>query len=270
MIWLLKKFGFFAGLVLTLLGIIFVPANMLEIEEAFRVWGGFLTVSVREGLLSSLCAICLARLLYLDLRRGLNDSDWLPVRKKLRIGLKLLFNRDARIAEFKKFTSDAGVVAFRAGKLAENALNSVNWEPVSKLPPPPYEAAILDHPGGGPSLDSIYRSTLINKEFEICDRLREPSSYYPPYSAVWAESVETRLASARRQAYENLSGWPAIEEHRFFPSETARNKWRELRCEVDEANKLLQEMQTDLIKIQNAWPNALSEDLKSRIPFSLQ
>lgn len=139
MFWVFRKFGYLIGLVLALLGALYLPADFLERENALRVAQKTLTVGNREIILAVICALALLRLGYLDLRRALNDPHWPPVRHKLRQALAAVFKRERRIAEIRNVAEHPLMLEVLESAIARELLEKLDWGDVEHPPILPKE-----------------------------------------------------------------------------------------------------------------------------------
>ncbi len=122
MLWLFRKFYWALGLGMMFLGLVFLPADFRESQNALKAWERVFTVSNREILLAGLCILALIRLAYMDFRRSLNDPDWPDMRVRLAHLLGILFRSDQRQAALKQYTTAKNVA--RLG-LAETRLKEM-------------------------------------------------------------------------------------------------------------------------------------------------
>jgi len=261
MIWIIKKFGLLLSLIAAFVGVLFLPADFLDAENAIRVWRRVFTVGNREILLAVICAVCLLRLAYLDMRRSLNDKDWPPVRTKLREFLAAVFQQDARVAEIKLIADDTTVQAFRTSALAKKLLHDTNWEPIP-LPRLP-DATSAEQYKGRP-LAGDYMSIIMPRDrpgqkvdsvFEILGHgLREPQhAELLAHLRQKQETYRQRIHAAGQRALDNKQEWFRVEEGRVFMDEHDRARWHKVRHETMATNTVMDQLKHDLEELERGW-----------------
>jgi len=258
MLWLAKKFLWSISTASALVGLLFIAADFQDREHAFDALGRVLTVSNREILLFFLCSVCVARLLYLDLKRSINDQDWPPVSRKIYDLLKVVFRRDARIAKLKLITDDSAVIAYKKALLAEHVLATADLSHISQMRPPSSVPPPSDFAG-----DS-FGQHLENHERRISDRASWLIMNIGIGSDIYFRKVYERLKLARERAYEDRASWPGIENGGYFSSEWERNKFHELHAQTKEINRIIDEFRQSLEETRN-WHHAVDEETRRRL-----
>ena len=178
---------------------------------------------------------------------------------------RILFKKDARLAEFKKFTDDEAVIAYKKALLAKKLLETASFDHISQMPPP-----------GSPSPDEaeitakmrmqVYREAAMHHEEVIKNAARRLCSFAGPVDNANLEaSVKKRLEVAKSSAYLAKSYWPEFENGGHFDSEAEQNRFHELRCETDEISKIIDELQASLKGVEGAWFKAIDGDTRYQL-----
>lgn len=259
MVWLISKFGWLTGLALALVGVLFLPADFLDAQQAVSVWTRVFTVGNREILLIIICVMCLLRLWYMDTHRALNDQDWPPIRDRVYSFLTVLFHGTFREAKFQKIASDDGAIAYKKALLAEHVLKTGNFDPIPQMRPPHRDPPPPDFTG-----DS-FGEHLQNQSMRVNDRVGWLTMQVGASDQQFQERIQSRMKGARERAYADRAAWDQAEEGGYFASDWARNRFHELRFETEEANRIVAEFKQQLESQKDNWHQAIDEDTRRRL-----
>jgi hypothetical protein len=258
-LWVLRKFGWLIALATALLGIVYLPADFLEREEAYKVLFRTFTVGNREILLAILCGLCLGRLLYLDMRRALNEADWPPMKQRLIRGLSFLFRRDFRLAQFKAVTDDTLI---RAAWLSIQAERIKREFPLLNIQAPPLPTArspedytrVMDRHSYWITTDAV------GEALDLILRIVTRTIQRDPDIQALKASYRASLGEVAMRAEASRPNWHLFENSAVFPDEKIRLLWHVRREEASLANSLIERLKSRLSQLSSSWKAVIPDE----------
>ncbi len=164
---------------------------------------------------------------------------------------KFLFKKDFRLAELQKFVGDELILAVKFAIEAERALQKIDWTPI---PDPANPPNIRPHPED-PTLIQFFEERLRSDNGDPIQRLLVISDVWEGNDdqVGLISKLQQRVFSAEKNCDHSAQKWASYDAGYDFLEGQFLEKWHEYKEEIDEFNKVLDELKAQLERKRDEW-----------------